>query len=138
MYENDYIMRVIMQIGAMLRAMLSGNEEQHPEEVLETSGKALQLLLGLPPTTADSLTPEGLVALLSTEGAFDAKRGRLAAEVFVRRVQAGAMMPDRKRTVVDRRKAALLITLTIENGDEEDVAEARALAKELELGEVST
>jgi len=130
-YETDYILRIIQQMGAILRRMMEQVRDEEPGEVYESSREALQLLLGLPPTLADSLTADGLVALLSPGGMFDPERGRLAAEVFVRRVQAGLLAGLPESAAADRVKAQRLIGLTLEHGGEEDVAEARALAVEL-------
>lgn len=131
MYETDYILRIIRQMGAILQRMVGQLKGDKPGEVFETSREALQLLLGLPPAIADSLTIDGLVALLSPGGMFDPERGRLAAEVFVRRAQAGALQGLAESVVSDRAKATRLIGLTIEYGNDEDAAEARALATEL-------
>jgi len=130
-YETDYILRIIQQMGAILRRMMEEMRGERPGEVYDTSREALQLLLGIPPTLTDSLTAEGLVALLSPGGMFDPERGRLAAEVFVRRAQAGTLLGDEAGVAVDRAKALRLISLTIANGNDEDVDEARALAEEL-------
>lgn len=131
MYETDYILRIIQQMGAILRRMMEELRGEHPGEVYETSREALQLLLGLPPVLADSLTADGLVALLSPGGMFDPERGRLAAEIFVRRAQAGVLAGDELSAATDRAKASRLIELTERFGNDEDVAEARALAEEL-------
>jgi hypothetical protein len=131
LYETDYILRIIQQMGAILRRMMDELRGETPGDVYETSREALQLLLGLPPALADSLTADGLVALLSPGGIFDPERGRLAAEVFVRRAQAGVMAELPENAASDRAKALRLIELTIEYGNDEDAAEARALAGEL-------
>jgi len=130
-YETDYILRIIQQMGAILRRMIEELRGEQPGEVYETSREALQLLLGLPPALTDSLTADGLVALLSPGGMFDPERGRLAAEVFVRRVQAGVLAGLPESVAADRAKALRLIGLTIEHGNDDDAAEARALAEEL-------
>lgn len=132
MYETDYILRIIQQMGAILRRLIEESRGEAPGEVYETSREALQLLLGVPPALADSLTAEGLVALLSTGGTFDPERGRLAAEVFVRRAQAGARMGLPESVAADRGKAERLVALTLESGNEEDADAARALAEELD------
>jgi hypothetical protein len=114
-YETDYILRIIQQMGAILRRMIEELRGEHPGEVFETSREALQLLLGLPPSLADSLTTEGIVALLSPGGMFDPERGRLVAEVFVRRAQAGALAGLAESVAADSAKARRLIDLTLEN-----------------------
>lgn len=132
MYQKDYILRVIEQAGAMLRAMIGALREHRPEDARDTSREALTLLFGLPPTLTDSIAADGLITLLSVGGDFDAKRGRLAAEVFVRRVQADEMDGLIENVAADREKALRLIGATIEAGDAEDAAEARALLAQLE------
>lgn len=132
MYEKDYILRIIDQAGVMLRAMLAAIREQRPDQVEETSLEALTLILGIPPVLADSLSPSGLVTLLSAGGGFDAKRGRLAAEVYVRRVQADRLTGPADAGQSDLAKALRLIGAVIETGDADDVAEARALLAELD------
>jgi len=131
LYEKDYILRIIEQAGVMLRAMLTSLREQRPEDVRDTSREALTLLLGIPPALTDSLAPAGLLTLLSAGGRFDAKRGRLAAEVYVRRVQADRAVGLSETTDADRAKALRLLSAVIESGDAEDVEEAHALLAEL-------
>ena len=131
MFENDYIMRIIAQVVAMVRAMLAKLALGEGEATLETSSDALQLLLGLPPGLADSLTADGFVALLSTSGAFDPKRGRLTAEVLVLRARANEVSADATRAAAERQKAERVIALVLEHGDDEDRAEAAALLEQL-------
>jgi hypothetical protein len=131
-YEKDYILRVIQQAGIFLRAMLAELREHRPEDVRETSREALTLLLGVPAEITDSLTPDGLVTLLSVGGRFEAKRGLLAAEVFVRRAQAEEMAGLTESRAADRARALRLIDATLRDGDGEDTGTARALLEEME------
>lgn len=132
MYEKDYILRLIQSMGVMLRAMIVGLREHRPEDVRETSREALTLLLGVPPVLTDSLTPDGLVTLLSVGGRFEAKRGVLAAEVYVRRAQADDLSGLPESAAADRTRARRLIEATITAGDDEDVECARGLLAELD------
>jgi hypothetical protein len=131
-YEQDYLLRIIQQMGAFLRAMLAAIREHRPDEVRETSREALTLLLGVPPAVTDSLTPDGLVALLSVGGRFDIGRGVLAAEVFVRRAQADRMSALPESAIADEARARRLLDEVVANGGEEDSARARALRAELD------
>ena len=131
-YEQDYILRIIHQAGEMLRAMLVALREHRPDDVVDQSQEALTLLLGLPPAISETLSPSGLMTLLSVGGSFDAKRGRLAAEVYVRRVQADRMTGLSESGEADLAKAIRLIGAVIASGDADDAAEARALLAELE------
>jgi hypothetical protein len=130
-YEKDYILRIIQQMGAFLRAMLDAVREQRPEDVRETSREALTLLLGLPPEVTDSLTPDGLVTILSVGGSLESARAVLAAEVFVRRVQADESQGLSAAAAGDRARARTLIDAVIAVGDDE-AARARELLAELE------
>ena len=131
MYEDDYILRVIDQMGIMLRAMLNEVRLNKTEQVYKLSQDSLQLLLGLPTSVAETLTGDGYVAMLSVGGGFDTKRGRLTAEVLVRRAQAAEQAGEHERSLAERAKAEHLITLVLADGDDDDRAEAEALAAEL-------
>lgn len=131
MYEDDYILRVIDQMGILLRAMLNEVRLNKTEQVYKTSQDSLQLLLGLPTSVAETLTADGYVAMLSVGGGFDTKRGRLTAEVLLRRAQAAELAGEHERSVAERVKAERLITLVLADGDDDDRAEAAALAAEL-------
>jgi hypothetical protein len=131
-YEKDYILRVIDQMGVLLRAMLNEIRAAHGQSALELSREALQLLLGLPPTVAETLTFEGYLALLSPGGIFDAERGRLVAEVLVRRVEALTLDGETAQAARERDKAVRLLDVLDAEGGPEDVAEAAALRAELD------
>jgi len=133
-YEQDYILRIIQQMGVMLRAMIAGIREHRPDDVRQTSREALTLLLGVPPELTDSLTPDGLITLMSVGGVFEAKRGLLAAEVFVRRAQADAMSGLVESAAADTARARRLLAEVVECGDAPDIETACALLAELDSG----
>jgi hypothetical protein len=131
-YEEDYLLRIIHMMGVFLRAMLAAIREHRPDDVRETAGQALTLLLGVPPSLADSLTPDGLVTMLSVGDRFEAKRGVLVAEVLVRRAQADEMSGLSESAAADRSRARRLIEAVVAEGDDEDRGTARALLEELD------
>lgn len=131
MYEEDYLLRIIQQAGVFLRAMLAAQRDHRPDEVRETSREALTLLLGVPPALTDSLTPDGLVTLLSVGGRFEIVRGVLAAEVFVRRALADRMSGLPESAAADEARARRLLDEVISEGGDENVERARALLSEL-------
>jgi hypothetical protein len=130
-YEQDYLLRIIQQMGVFLRAMLVAQRDHRPDEIRESSREALTLLLGLPPSVTDSLTPDGLVTLLSMGGRFEVVRGVLAAEVFVRRSLADRMSGLADSATADEARARRLIDEVVRWGGDEDVEHARALLEEL-------
>ncbi len=132
MYEQDYLLRIIQQMGAFLRAMIAALREHRPDDVRETSREALTLLLGVPPTVTDSLTPDGLVTLLSVGDRFEIGRGLLAGEVFIRRAQADRMSGLAESAAADEARARRLLGEVIAKGGDENVAAAGALLEELD------
>jgi hypothetical protein len=62
--QQDYILRLIEQIAAMLRAAVSRQGNKGSEERPEVAGEALGLALSMDPSMAANLTPASLTALL--------------------------------------------------------------------------
>ena len=62
--ENDYILRLIEQLGAMIRAALAKVGVKGAEEHREVAGQAIGLALSMDPAMASDLAPESLVSLL--------------------------------------------------------------------------
>lgn len=131
-YQQDYILRLIEQVGAVLRAMLNTMREQRPEEALAVSREALGTLTGLPDALAESLTAEGLLSLLSAGGTLEARRTLLVAEVLVRRGEALDMAGEEEAAARERRKALALLVAVRDAGLDEDAAAAEALMTQLE------
>ena len=63
--QQDYVLRLIEQLGAMIRAALARFREKGPEERLELAGQAIGLALSMGPLMAANLTPASLTALLT-------------------------------------------------------------------------
>ncbi len=70
--QQDYILRLIEQLGALIREALGKLKGKDPEVRPELAGEALGLALSMDPSTASSLTPATLTALL-TLGEVDAR-----------------------------------------------------------------
>ena len=62
--QQDYILRLIEQLGAMIRAALGRREVLKTEEHGGLAGQALGLVLSMDPEMASNLSPQSLVALL--------------------------------------------------------------------------
>jgi hypothetical protein len=90
MYERDYILRLITQVGQMLTAMLHALREQRPEDALETAREAVAALLDTDASLADAMTGEGLATFLAAGGRIDVLRSRMLGEVLVARAEAYA------------------------------------------------
>lgn len=132
MYQQDYILRLIEQVGAVLRAMLVAMREQRPEEALHASREALRSVTGLPDALAESLTAEGLLALLSAGGTLETRRTLLVAEVLIRRAEAFDLAGDEDRAAGERRKSLALLIAVRDAGVGEDAGAAERLMTQLE------
>ena len=62
--ETDYILRLIEQLGAMIRAFLGRSDTKEAEEPGGLGGEALGLVLSLDSTVASKLVPRSLAKLL--------------------------------------------------------------------------
>jgi hypothetical protein len=70
--QQDYVLRLIEQLGAMIRQALARLRDKGPEARPELAGQAIGLALAMDPATASNLTPESLAALLQL-GEVDAR-----------------------------------------------------------------
>jgi hypothetical protein len=63
--QQDYILRLIEQLGAMIREALGKLRGRDPEVRPGLAGEAIGLALSMDPSTASCLTPASLSALLT-------------------------------------------------------------------------
>ncbi|MBE0476770.1 MAG: hypothetical protein IBX62_06735 [Coriobacteriia bacterium] len=124
MYQQDYILRLIEQVGAVLRRMALRIAEGRAGEALEDSGEALGLVLEMDPRFVESLSGASLVSLLGAGGRLDAKRALLLGQVFARRAEARGAAGDADGATAERDKAAALLTAVADLGDREDARRA--------------
>lgn len=87
-YQSDYVLRVIEQMGALLRRALDNLRPGGPEEPYDLAQQALGLAMDIDPDTVARLAPQGLVALLEIDTPDD-RVIRLIADAF--EVQAEAL-----------------------------------------------
>lgn len=117
-FQRDYLMRLIEQLGTMLRAMSGHVEVLENDEALETSREGLSLLFRLPTGMVESMTPDGLVAMLSAGGGLDAERALLTADVFALRAKAQAQAGNSTAAISDAARARRLVDVLLETPDE--------------------
>ena len=115
-YQSDYVLRLIEQMGGLIRRAMERFRVGSDEEPYEMAGQALSLALEMDPRTIERLAPQSLVALLEMTSLDDrvivmvAEAIELQAEVLerqgelvgagVRRQQAEAV-----RTLLDPARA---------------------------------
>ncbi len=122
MYERDYILRLITQVGRMLQVMLKEIREHRPDDALETAREALAALMDTDTALIDSMTGTGLVTFLSVGGGIDVLRSRMLGEILVARAEAydAAGRPGVAEHERDRATEVLRAAQPYSDGEEND------------------
>lgn len=126
MYQSDWLLRQIEQMGDVLRRLISALREHRPQDAIELSREAVAGLLDTDPDLIDSLTGDGLVTLLSAGGELDTFRAHMLAELLLARADAHTMSGEPAEAEVERERAKALLEATfpeVEGSDAERVAE---------------
>ena len=63
-YQSDYVLRLIEQMGALIRRAMAKLGEGAAQEPCEVVGQAIGLALGMDPAVASRLSSQSLVSLL--------------------------------------------------------------------------
>ena len=63
-YQSDYVLRLIEQMGALIRRAMAKLGEGAAQEPCEVAGQAIGLALGMDPAVASRLSSQSLVSLL--------------------------------------------------------------------------
>jgi hypothetical protein len=67
-YQTDYIMRLVEQLGSVIRKTVERLGLRQAEEPVTLASEAIGLALDMDPETASELTPQSLVSLLELRG----------------------------------------------------------------------
>jgi len=70
-YQSDYILRLIEQMGALIRRALETEQRSSDDQPYELATEALGLALDIDPATAARLSPESLASLLELSNVDD-------------------------------------------------------------------
>ncbi|MBU4555349.1 MAG: hypothetical protein KJ747_00565 [Actinobacteria bacterium] len=109
MYQQDYILRQIEMMGALLRRMLAAIHVGKADESLEMVEQMLDEI-GISPDLADSLPAEGLLAMLTAGGELDYGRAALLAAALSGRAEAFDANEQSDRAAQERVKADTLMS----------------------------
>lgn len=126
MYQTDWLLRQIEQMGDVLRRLVAALREHRPEEAIALSREAVEGLLDTGPDLIDVLSGEGLVTLLSAGGALDTFRAHMLAELLMARADALSMLGRTAEAVAQRERARVLLEAVaplVEGADERRVTE---------------
>lgn len=131
MYERDYILRLITQVGRMLKAMLHAIREQRPDDALETAREAVGALLDTDPDLADSMTGEGLATFLAAGGRVDVLRSRMLGEVLAARADAYDALGSPEAAARERERARAVLRAAAPDAEGEEAERIATLLRAL-------
>lgn len=77
-YQSDYILRLIEQMGTLIRRALERADASEAEESYELLSEVVGLALDADPRLVSNLAPQSLVSLLEIESTDDRVLGLLA------------------------------------------------------------
>lgn len=126
MYQTDWLLRQIEQMGDVLRRLIAALREHRPADAIELTREAVGELLDTDPELIDALTADSLVTLLSAGGPLDTFRAHMLAELLVARADAFGQLGDADHAQRERQRAAALLQAVVphvEGAQAERVAE---------------
>ena len=77
-YQSDYVLRLIEQLGGLMRLAMEKLGAKDPEERCDIAGQAIGLALGMDPALASQLSPRSLASLLKLSTLDDQVLGLVA------------------------------------------------------------
>lgn len=101
--RDDYLLRLIHQVRAVLAAALGRMKKKEPAAILQECGPLLERTVGLSLDAMDALSLEGLLGALSPGGELSTTRAALAGELLLVRAEA---LRDLAQPEASRRSAA--------------------------------
>ena len=131
MYERDYILRLITQVGRMLQAMLHAIREQRPDDALETAREAVEALLDTDVALADAMTGEGMATFLAAGGRTDVLRSRMLGEVLSARADAYDALGRDVAAADERERARVVLEAARADADGEEAERIGVLLEQL-------
>lgn len=132
MYQSDWLLRQIEQMGDALRRLLSALREHRPEDAVALSREAIGELLDTDPDLIDLISGDGLLTLLSAGGELDTFRTQMLAELLVARAGALSDTGREDEAAAEAGRAAALLRGLLPNVDEPDIQRIRDLLAWLE------
>jgi len=126
-YQSDWLLRQIEQMGEVLRRLVAALREHRPEEAVALSREAVGELLDANPELVDALSGDGLVTMLSAGGTLDTFRAHMLAEVLMGRAEALEQQERTAQAAAERERARSLLLAVAPHVDGPERARAREL-----------
>lgn len=127
MYQTDWLLRQIEQMGDVLRRLLSALREHRPHDAIQLTREAVGELLDTDPDLIDALTGEGLVTLLSAGGEVDTFRAHMLAELLLARADAHAQLERQDLAKTERVRARALLEAVLPLAEDAEAARVAEL-----------
>ncbi len=100
MIQRDFILRLIEQLGALLRAFTSSQGRiAHPTEMFVALNEACRQGLGLSFETLSAMSPQEILNLFESGGATFQSRTALATCLFGHKAKIVSKMPEATRAI---------------------------------------
>ncbi|MDA3936972.1 MAG: hypothetical protein PF636_09005 [Actinomycetota bacterium] len=125
MYQQDWLLREIELMGAAVRQILNSILNKDPDSALELADEAVGEIMGSDPSLVYSLSPEGLLTMLSAGGTTDEFRARALGETLFARAEALDAMDRDQEASLDRDRSRTLLTAALESAQEPDADRIR-------------
>ncbi len=122
MYQQDWILRQIEILGVAFRRIMAEIIEHRPDSALELAEEAMGEVMGSDPSLVHSLSPDGLLMLLSTGGEADEFRVRALGEILYARAEALDEAGRTDEAESDRARARVLLHSALETAEDDDAA----------------
>ena len=132
MFQSDYILRIIGQVGIMLGRIISALREARPEDALELTDEAMGMVLDVDPDIAMSLTGDGLLAFMGAGGDPDPVQSLSLGEILLRRAQASIQLGDDNTATREAQRAQVVLESAVEFGSGDEIDRAKELLLELD------
>lgn len=127
MYQSDWLLRQIEQMGDVLRRLVAALREHRPDEAVTLSREAVRELLDTEPELIDALSGDGLVTMLSAGGTLDTFRAHMLAEVLIARAEALELQGHAAEAAAERGRARALLLAAAPLVDGPELARVREL-----------
>lgn len=126
MYQQDYILRQIEMLGALLKRMLQSISEGRTGEPLEMIDEVFEDIAGTSLDFVDAMPVEGLLTMLSAGGQLDGGRTALLGMLLCERALALDARGDSAEALEQRTRGLALLDAV---PDEPDAALANSVAE---------
>ncbi len=130
-YQQDYILRLIENVGVMLQRIMDLMQRGKAAEALVTTDEAVGILVGVDSPVVDSMTVSSVATFLMVGAELDVPRCILLARLWAERAEALEVEGDAEGGRRQRVRAAELLRLATDEARGEEAEEIRTALAEI-------